>query len=210
MTLIPAEQPPEKPASGDREQEKAKDGELRTFSKFDEISVAFAFALTGLIVVYLPETTNKSIDWVVEGRIIGVILAIVGAIFILMATATLTGREGFGSWGIALALGAGAAGVVLALHRYRVPELATIGLIVLIIVFVFFGTYALVIGFADFFEEPAVKTSALTTSDSGGESLAGIEAKTSKEIGWYERIILLIAVVSTIATMAAAVEPILH
>jgi hypothetical protein len=197
--LNPASSTSDSPTNSEEQKEKAKAGE---FGKFNDLSVSLSFAITGLIVVFLPGTLNKPFDWIIEGRIIGVTLAIFGAIFILMAAATLTGREGFSNWGIALVIGATIFAAILVLRKYHVPRPGAIALIVFIIVFAFIGAYALVSGFTDFFEEPKAKAPVTATEDD--------ETKERREIGWYERITLVVAAVAMVATVVAAVEPIFH
>ena len=129
-----------------------------------------------------------------------------------MAASKLTNRDGFGSWGIAMLVGAAIFSLVIVLKKYHLPAALVILLLVLIIPLMLIVVYALVSGFASFFEEDPENV-----SSSGGpapipssDATESVEAKMRKKLNWYERITLLIAVIATVATVAAAVEPIFH
>jgi len=196
---------------GNDEQAKKDGGEPRKFSKFNDLSVAIAFGVSGLAVVYLPGYLNKSIDWMIEGRILGIILAVLGAAFTLLAAAKLTGRDGFGSWGIATLTGALMVGLIAIVREYRLPALCAIVLINMIIGLLFVVIYAVVAGFTSFFDEqPPEDYSGIEARDSDESLLVSTDKETRKKLTWYERVTLLVAVISTIATVAAVIEPIIH
>jgi MFS family permease len=176
-------------------------------SKFNSLSTSLTFAVTGLVVIYLPDILNKSINWRVEGRWLGIILALIGTGFALAAAAELTGRSGFGYWGFAIILGTVTGGIMLALHSYHLPKWAAVILTLLAVNLMVVVIYALVSGFTIFFDEPR-KTSG--SEASGKESSASSETGEEKKLSWYERITLIIAVISAVATIAAAIEPVVH
>jgi hypothetical protein len=209
--LLASTKPSIHAANDDQQERKAKEDEPRTYSRFNDLSVALALAITGLVVVYLPEMLNKSLDWMVEGRILGVAIGITGACFALFAAAKLTGQNGLSDWGGATLTGAAAVGLIIALHKYHLSPWVTIILITLTVLLVFVGIFALVSGFASFFEKPTAKTGhAGTAPSTNGNLIASDEAEIGKELSGYERITLIVALVSGIATVAAAVEPLVH
>jgi hypothetical protein len=71
--------------------------------------------------------------------------------------------------------------------------------------------YTIVSGFTIFFDESEITPNDLNRMpDSSEGQSGGAQAKVEKTLSWYERITLIIAVVSTIATLVAAVEPFVH
>jgi len=184
--------------------------ESKKFSKFNGLAVAFAFGITGLTVVYLPSVLHKSIDWTVEGRWVGVILAAIGTSFALMEAAKLTNRKGFEDWGMALLFGFISAVMAIVLNKYHISGGWTTVLLVLTIVLIFFTIYGIASGFAQFFDDPGRAASVANATPGSDTSSATVDAEIDKKLSWYERITLLIAVVSAIATVAAAVEPVVH
>jgi hypothetical protein len=180
-------------------------------SKFNDLSVSLAFTITGLIVVYLPDFLNNSFDWKIEGRLIGIGLAIIGSGFTLIAAEKLTGRSGFGIWGFCLVvLVTAISAIVWALRAHHLPKWSAVVLTILMVNLTFVAVYALVSGFTSFFDEAdakALPTGKASGADDASEGSSDVE---EKEIGWYERITLIIAVISTIATLVAAIEPIVH
>jgi hypothetical protein len=169
-------------------------------SRFNVLSTSMAFAVTGLIVVYLPGLMGKSLDWTIEGRFLGIALAIFGVMFGLVEASKLTGRSGFSYWGFSVLTGTLTAAFVGVAHLYRLPKLLVIILIVLTICLVLIWAYGMVSGFTIFFDEPG---SAQRSQESGKDAV-------EKELSRYDRITLIIAVISGIATVVAAVEPIVH
>lgn len=176
-------------------------------SKFNSLSTSLTFAVTGLVVIYLPDILNKSIDWKVEGRWLGIVLALIGTGFALAAAAELTGRSGFVYWGFAIILGTVTGGIILALHAYHLPKWAAIILTLLTVCLIIVVIYALVSGFTIFFDEPRKTSGSGATSE---EPSATPDTEEEKKLSWYERITLIVAVISAIATIAAAIEPIVH
>jgi hypothetical protein len=202
--------PSEVPAKEDSAKQDALPRPLTT-SKFNDLSVSLAFAITGLAVVYLPDILDKSVDWKVEGRFIGIGLALTGAAFTLLAAEKLTGRSGFGYWGFDILLGTIIAGIMSVIHVYRLPNWSAIILIALAVTLMLIGIYALVSGFTIFFDETGDKASGPGKMPAASEgSSDALGAKEEKRLSWYERITLAIAVISTVATLVAAIEPIVH
>lgn len=175
-------------------------------SKFNELSTSLAFAITGLVVVYLPDLLGKSIDWRTEGRLLGIVLALVGAAFTLAAASKLTGRSGFGYWGFTIILGTVTAGIMSAVHVYHLPKWVAVTLIVVAVILAFTVVYAAVSGFTIFFDE----SEAVQDDSSEGATATAVQIEKEKRLSWYERITLIIAVISTVATLAAAIEPLIH
>jgi hypothetical protein len=196
-------------AAKDKQQREKVENKERTFSKFNELSVALAVALTGLVVVYLPGTLNKSFDWAAEGRIIGAFIGVFGACFALFAAASLTDREGLKDLGGSVLVGGASIGMIFLLHHYRMFAWAAMGLIALTILFIFIAIYALVAGFTSFFDDHGVRPSR-EGADSGSKLAESGEAELSKQLSGYDRTTLIVALVSGIATVAAAVEPLVH
>ena len=191
------ESPPSKPLSS---------------SKFNELSTSLAFALTGLVIVYLPDFLGKSLDWKIEGRFLGLGFALVGAILGLLAAEKLTRRSGFGIWAFTVLIGAATAGIMAVIHVYRLPKWSAITLIVVVIMLVIGETYGIISGFTIFFDEHEGTTTDTADSTGGTEEskVATAQNTAEKTLSWYERITLIIAIVSAIATLVAAVEPIVH
>ncbi len=196
-------------ATKDEQQHDKAEKEARTFSKFNELSVALAIALTGLVIVYLPGSLNKSLDWAVEGRILGACIGVFGACLALFAAASLTDREGLSNLGGGILVGGASIGMILLLHHYRMFAWAAIILIILTVLLIFIAAYALVAGFTSFFDGPSAKSSHESTG-SGSETAEFHEAELGKQLSGYDRITLIVALVSGIATVAAAIEPLMH
>lgn len=196
-------------SANDQQQEKAPEDRPRPLSKFNDLSVALALTVTGLVIVYLPGALNRSIDWTVEGRTIGAIIGILGVCFALFAVARLTGRNGLSDWGGALLLGGLAVALILVLHEYHLPAWATIILTILTIVLIFVAIFAAVSGFASFFEASSSMRED-RKAPSGVSAFFLPSGEAEKELSGYERITLVIALLSGLATIAAAVEPIIN
>jgi hypothetical protein len=186
--------------------------EPRPVSRYNHLSVAVSFALTGLVVFYLPSLTGRPFDWKVEGHLIGAAIATIGMAFILAACKDLTDRESFVAWSLAVLAGAIAYALIAITRDLSLPGWLAGVLLAAAVMLIFIAVYALVIGLADVFDRAAA-TQRLRVPLPGIRSTqteVDGSATAPRRLSWYERITLTVAVVSTLATLVGTAVSFIH
>jgi hypothetical protein len=181
--------------------------------RLNSLSAAVSFALTGLVVFYLPSLTARPLHWRVEGHLIGAAIAIVGMAFILTAFRELTDHERFVAWSMAVLAGAVAYALIAITRDLSLPGWLAGVLLAAAVLLIFIAIYALVIGLADFFDGAAASRKLPVTlpgihstrKPAGGESAAA-----PRRLSWYERVTLAVAVVSTLVTLVGTAVSFSH
>ena len=120
--------------------------------RFNSLSVAVAFALTGLIVFYLPDIVQRPFNWKIEGHLIGLTLAVLGAFAILMSARKLTNRDSFLSWAMAVLAGSIASALLAITRNLSLPRWLAVALLIVSVTLIIVAIYALVLGFSQLFD----------------------------------------------------------
>jgi hypothetical protein len=164
------------------------DGHLRatTNNKFNGLSVAITLPVLALIIFYLPSVTHRSINWAFEGHLLGLSITVIGIIVLTFVVSDLTQWTEIPSIGVLLLLGGLCYGLILVLHDLKLFHWVAITLILLIVFVLFFVIFLVIAIAASFF-------------DTGTRGPKPVEPMSR-----YERITLLVAIVSAAATVIAS------
>lgn len=177
--------------------------------RFNSLSVAVAFALTGLIVFYLPDIVQRPFSWKIEGHLIGLTLAVLGAFAILMSARKLTNRDSFLSWAMAVLAGSIASALLAITRNLSLPRWLAVALLIVSVTLIIVAIYALVLGFSQLFDANlAVRVWPRRSSNKNSarhESEPSPPASTNepRKLNWYEWITLIVATVAAVATVVA-------
>ena len=163
------------------------------------LSVAVALTVAGLIVFYLPSIVQRPFDWKTEGHLIGLALAVLGAVTILVSANDITNRESFLWWAGAALAAAVAVGFLAIIRNVSLSRWLAVILLIASVVLIVVAIYALVFGFAK------IRDTAYWRSRWPGSNKTSGQDQHKEKLSAYDWATLIAATVAAVATVVATV-----
>jgi hypothetical protein len=176
------------------------------------LCLAVALALTGPVVFYLPNLVDRPFDWKLEGHIIGLSIAVVGAVCVLVWLLFETSNESYLYWAMA-ALTGPAAFLLLAITRNgHVPRWVALTLLTISIMLMTATIFGLIRGFAWLFYDGKSARSfrRRRSGEVGSTPNPGGSTEPRRKLTWYEWASLIVATITTVATIVVTAESFVH
>jgi magnesium-transporting ATPase (P-type) len=176
-------------------------------SRYRMLSVAVALTVAGLIVFYLPYIVQRPFDWKTEGHLIGLALAVIGAVTILVSVNDITNRSSFLWWAGAILAAAVAVGLLAIIGNVSLSQWLSVILLIVSAVLIAVAVYALVFGFAKIKDTAYWRSLAKVghgSNETSGEDDRE-ETPERKKLSAYDWATLTVATVAAVATVVAAV-----
>lgn len=175
-------------------------------ARYRMLSAAVALTVAGLIVFYLPSIVQRPFDWKTEGHLIGLALAVLGAVTILVSANDITNRASFLWWAGAVPAAGVAVGFLAILRNVSLSRWLAVILLIASMVLIVVAIYALVFGFAKIrnaaYWRSRVKVSSGSNKTSGQDQH---DPPDRKKLSAYDWATLIAATVAAVATVVAAV-----